>query len=109
MRAADLLLQFGELCQGRVDIGQGALMQLAVSNHTLGIDDKQRSIRNPAAIVENSQFLRGRPVRPKVGQERMANTTQGHCPGLERKNGIHAQADQLSVRLIKFCQRTVER
>ena len=84
-------------------------MQLAVTNHPVRVDDEKGPIGDPGIVVENAEGLRDAPMRPEIGQQRMAYPAHRHAPCLQCEDRIHTQTDDLSIHLIKLRQRTVER
>jgi hypothetical protein len=75
---------------------------LRVADDALPIDDERRTRVHPTLIIEDAVRLAHCAVRPEVGQQRERQAAELLGPGLQRRNRIGAQLQDLYVLLLEL-------
>ncbi len=63
---ASLTLRLGQVGEGILDLGQRALMEFAVPDNALRVDDEQRAVCNTGSVIEDAKAAGNAAVWPKI-------------------------------------------
>ena len=92
-----------QLLEQILALGDGPLWtDLGIADDALAIDDERRTRVHPTLVIEDAVRLAYRAVRPEVRQERERQAAELLGPGLQRRNRIGAQLQDLYVLLLEL-------
>ena len=103
LRYLPSFLELAEFGEEVLALGDGArLVHLRPADLPLGIDEERRALVHAALFVEHAVGFADRAVRPVVRQQGKGNAAEVLGPGLEARDGICADLQDLDVQLLEF-------